>query len=63
MPAFAAVLISEDCVPADPDRGLELLWLVLVASVVGVVLATNKLGLVGLPVFGIPYTGSISYYI
>ena len=54
MAAFAVALRLEDCVSVDPDRGLELLWLILlisviVAEIVGFVTAE----LVGLPVFGI----------
>ena len=56
MAALAAVLRQEDCVSANPDRGPELLWLVLIvivyvvaiAKVVGFVTAK----LVGLAVFG-----------
>ena len=66
IPAFAIVLIPEDDALADPaaDREVELLLLMLFTSaltgVVGFVIA--KLELVGLPVFGTPYTVSIFCY-
>jgi hypothetical protein len=50
MAAFAVALRLEGCVSEDPDRGLELLVLV-VAEIVGFVVTTAKL--MGLPVFGI----------
>jgi hypothetical protein len=66
MPAFAVVLIPEDDVLADPaaDREVELLLLMLFTSALtGVVgFVTAKPELVGLPVFGTPYTVSIFCY-
>jgi hypothetical protein len=66
MAAPVIALGPEGCVSAAPDRGLELLWLILVASVVaeavGFVIAKLVGPLVGLPVFGIPCTVSIFCY-
>jgi hypothetical protein len=59
----------EGCVSAAPDIGLELVWLILVGSVVaevaevvGFVIAKLVGPLVGLPVFRIPCTVSIFCY-
>jgi hypothetical protein len=63
MAAFVAVLRLEDCVAADPDRGPELLWLILIISVIVaeiVGFVTDKL--VGLPVSAIVCIVSIFCY-
>ena len=65
IPASAVALKPEDCVSVDPDRGLELLWLiaaVVLAKIIGLVIVKVFKLLVRLPVFRTSYTVSILYY-
>jgi hypothetical protein len=60
MATFVVVPRLEDCVVVDPDRGLKLLWLILIISViVAEIVGFVTAKLAGLPVFEITCIVSI----